>query len=302
MIDWIPFHSRLCDGPKKSWPRAARFILLELALKARGTRGVIDFPASWDLLKAVHDLIGGDRREIRKALTLFQIRDDLGQTIIEIDRDVSKLSLRITKWEQWAGPKSGAERQAAYKENKRLAECQRHPPVTEVTPTVHNSTEHNRRESDAREAEAPERESGVMPAVPSEAAPESGYDLAHRVFGELWQAKYRRPYAWSPKLGPGSEGVQLRGLGDLAKARDAGRAEAFVRHWVSSYLRDRDAWVVDKSHPVMGLTTVRINAYGEPRRKSAQVAPVEPDQSNCVPASRMVDLAKMVAGIGKGAA
>jgi len=161
MTDWVPFHEQLCKGPKKGWPRAVRFVLLELAREARRTHGVLRFPPGWDLIRAVHDLLGGDRREIRKALTLFQIRDDLGQSVIEIERDVSELRLRITKFSKWAGPKTNAERQAEFKENRRLQDNERYRQVTEVTPTGQDRTVEERRE------EPPLPPAGDTPAAPA---------------------------------------------------------------------------------------------------------------------------------------
>ncbi len=138
--DWIPFHRRLAKGPKKSIARGIRFVLLELSLESRNTQGVIDLPPDWDTLDALHDMLGGDRREIRKALEIFSIRDSSGVAAIEIIKDALRHRCVITKWAEWAGPRSGAERQADYIKNKRLHDSERHSPVTEVTPTGHNIT------------------------------------------------------------------------------------------------------------------------------------------------------------------
>jgi hypothetical protein len=117
--DWVPCHRRLVKGPKKYLPRGVRFVLLELSLEARPSRGIIDLPIHWSTLKGVHDLLGGNRREIKKALEEFQKPDELGQTAIRIERDESKHRLIITKWEEWAGPKSSAERVAAHRERQK---------------------------------------------------------------------------------------------------------------------------------------------------------------------------------------
>ena len=147
--DWVPFHRRLVQGPKKGLPRATRFILMELSLASRHTQGVLEFPASWTIEKAVCDLLGGDRREIVKALTLLQIQDSDGHAAIKISRDDATLMLEITKWQTYAGPKTGAERQSLYIRNKRLRDIQRHHGDVGVTSTVEDITEQERREEDS---------------------------------------------------------------------------------------------------------------------------------------------------------
>lgn len=108
--DWIPAHRRLFKGAKKGLPRAIRFVLLELCHEARPTYGVLDFPPEWDTLTAVHDRIGGNRREIRKALVVFQEADETGTPVIKVERDRTHHRLEIVKWDSWSGPKSGTER------------------------------------------------------------------------------------------------------------------------------------------------------------------------------------------------
>jgi len=119
--DWVPFHRRLAKGRKKALPRGVRFVLLELSLEARPTRGVLDLPLHWSTLKAVHDLLGGNRREIKKALEEFQKPDELGHKSIEIERDESKHRLILTKWEEWAGPKSSTERVREHRDRQKNA-------------------------------------------------------------------------------------------------------------------------------------------------------------------------------------
>src|SRR6185369_11946408 len=123
-------------GPKKSIPRALRFVLLELALEARATRGRLDLPLDWTTLDAVHDLLGGNRKEVRLALEIFQKPDADGAQPIRILKNSTRHELVIAKWEQWAGPKSSAERVAKHREIKRLATGVTLHDVTAETPTV----------------------------------------------------------------------------------------------------------------------------------------------------------------------
>jgi len=67
--EWIPFHASLCEGDKRGLSRATRFVYLELCLKARRYDGAIPLPRGFRSdADAVHDLIGGDRREVRVAM------------------------------------------------------------------------------------------------------------------------------------------------------------------------------------------------------------------------------------------
>lgn len=88
--DWVPCHRRLLKGAKKGWPRAVRFILLELCHEARPTDGVLDFPPEWDSLTAVHDRIGGNRKEIRVALAKLQETDSDGLQVIPLSEMLAR--------------------------------------------------------------------------------------------------------------------------------------------------------------------------------------------------------------------
>jgi 5-methylcytosine-specific restriction endonuclease McrA len=99
--DWVPFHRRLAKGPKRSIPRGVRFVLLELSLEARATRGVIDLPADWSTVDSVHDLIRGDRREIQHALDVFTVPDETGVSPIRIQKTPSTHRVTLTNWEAW---------------------------------------------------------------------------------------------------------------------------------------------------------------------------------------------------------
>lgn len=82
--EWVPFHASLCEGEKRGLSRATRFIYLELCLKARRFDGVLPLPRGFrSEADAVHDLIGGDRREIRIALAELTAVSVNGQDKIE---------------------------------------------------------------------------------------------------------------------------------------------------------------------------------------------------------------------------
>jgi Meiotically Up-regulated Gene 113 (MUG113) protein len=111
--EWIPAHKRLFKGPKRGLPRAVRFVLLELSMEARPTKGRLDLYPGSSTVDALHDLIGGNRQEIEAAVEAFA-----GDAFI-IERTEKTHSLTIPKWEDWAGPKSGADRQAEWRKRGR---------------------------------------------------------------------------------------------------------------------------------------------------------------------------------------
>lgn len=66
--EWVKFRASLTKGAKRSLPRATRFIFLELALLARDRSGEILLAPGMKDVDAVHDLLGGNRREVADAL------------------------------------------------------------------------------------------------------------------------------------------------------------------------------------------------------------------------------------------
>jgi 5-methylcytosine-specific restriction endonuclease McrA len=72
MSDWVRFHRELCEGEKANIPRATRFVYMELLLEARRGERFVRLPPGWPLLKAVANTLGGNRRELKRAL------DELG--------------------------------------------------------------------------------------------------------------------------------------------------------------------------------------------------------------------------------
>lgn len=132
--------------------------------------------------------------------------------------------------------------------------------VLSVLPKLHTPS----RDGGGQDVTTPEA-NRPDPDPPKPTPNESPFDLALRVFDELWSAKHKRAYVHSTNTGPKSESVALQKLGHLAVERGGARAEEFLRHWVRAYLRDTDAWPSDNGHPIRGLET-RINKYGDPKK------------------------------------
>jgi len=132
-----------------------------------------------------------------------------------------------------------------------------------------------RQETTATSSDATPEQPATAPAEPL--PPETSYDLARRVWSELWRGKYHRPYTFSPNLGPKSEHSTLRWLGDLGRERGGAEAERWVRHWVAAYLRDhgKGGQLDDQCHPLRWIESA-VNSAGEPKRPTAKRIPREP--------------------------
>jgi hypothetical protein len=130
---WVKFHDALRKGSKRAIPKASRFVFLELCIEARPLLGEIDLRTDMDTGDAVHDLIGGDRDENRKA-----VDDLLRATMVRVERSGDGVRLVIPSWEHWNKADESTERVKRWREKKKRG------PVTEtedetlrsVTPTV----------------------------------------------------------------------------------------------------------------------------------------------------------------------
>lgn len=142
----------------------------------------------------------------------------------------------------------------------------------------------------APEEAAPVEERAVSPEAERAAVAESGkvklesgFDLALRVWNELWPAKYRASYTLSPDTGTNSEHRVLQRVGHLAiqraKQKGAPSAEEYVRHWIRSYLQDpgQRNWLVDNRHPLRSIER-DLNKHGEPPKKRQPPPPPKEDR------------------------
>jgi len=330
--DWIPAHRRLFKGAKKGLPRAVRFVLLELCHEARPTQGVLHLPPEWDTISAVHDRIGGNRKEIRLALEILQIPDSTGSQVLQIVRVATEHRLEIVKWDEWVGPKSSTER--SHLSRTRAADSNKHAQLTKAktlhavasslqgnpnaTPRVEESRIEERR-SDARE-DSPREEIRsqtqirVVPSAPpappesvepdEPAAPESGFDLASRLWNEEYQARFRKAFDHSPLTGSGSDDKLLQAMGAKVAGLAAGEGEKYLRRKFREYLKDpgRKGWLDDEGHPLRILQN-DWNKYGQAKETTEPkitylgiLTPAEQAKFSAAPE----DFIRLRAGIGLG--
>ena len=276
--DWVPFHRNLAEGSKKGLPRGVRFVLLELSLKARPKGGVINLPAQWTTLKAVHDLIGGSRKEIDEALLEFTKPDEDGVAPIKIVKDLTRHTLIISKWREWAGGKSSTERVQKHRDAKKNATIDTDETVTSVTNrnggnaystgqyrTVENKTEDPPLPPGGEDEEGagiPEAESRSGETEPDEPL----YDLTWRIWRSMYEQS-RRKYGRYIDGGIREERF-VQGLYRRASDLTGGdrvRVELLLRHWFSSFLRDDgELNCLARARHKLTLLEARLPTYGEP--------------------------------------
>jgi hypothetical protein len=157
---WIPFYQALCQGDKRGLPRGVRFVYLELCLLARDTGGIIKLPPGFRSdADAVHDLIGGDRKEIRDALQLlqtpFSVQD---RAMISLEGELRSRVIVILASESWTLCGNVALRQQRFRTRQKQEHQTLSPPkalrmalpenAESVTPSVTQIREEKRREEE----------------------------------------------------------------------------------------------------------------------------------------------------------
>lgn len=133
----------------------------------------------------------------------------------------------------------------------------------------------------------------VEPPEPAAAPAERPIGLVDRVWREMWQAKYRRPYesAGRPFGADSEDQVQVR-LAEKASVR-GDRAEAYLRHKFAAYLRDKGDrnYLDERCHPLR-LIERDWAAYGEPKEPKRMVPRREEPEAEPVSIEEMQARAK----------
>lgn len=121
--EWVKFWSALCEGDKRGLPRATRFIFLELSLKARKLRGDIVLPIGMTDHDAVHDLIGGNRRELEVALGIctkpIDPTDPTCRPMLRFHGPKERRILTVESWQEWNAIDDSSERVEKFRAKKR---------------------------------------------------------------------------------------------------------------------------------------------------------------------------------------
>lgn len=116
-MTWVRFHGELREGEKRGLPRALRFVYMELSYLARPKKGLVELPRGMSDLDAVHDVLGGNKREVAAALKLFMLPLEEGDApMLRITIADAKRYLEVVAWKKWnPASDSSAERVAAFR-------------------------------------------------------------------------------------------------------------------------------------------------------------------------------------------
>lgn len=113
---WIRFHDTLRKGKKRGLPRAARFIYLELASEARPLRGVVELPVGMSFDDGLHDVLGGDRRELLRLFPLLTVSGTDGEEpMVVVEGAAGAWRIVIPSWDRWNGGDDSADRVRAHR-------------------------------------------------------------------------------------------------------------------------------------------------------------------------------------------
>jgi hypothetical protein len=123
-MTWIPFHSGLREGNKRGLPRAVRFVYLELSLLSRDYDGTISLPRGFKSdVDAVHDMLGGNRLEVAKAIAhltaALDSSDEDDRPMIEFSGPPDARKLSIVSHKKWCRFDKSAERTRRWREKQR---------------------------------------------------------------------------------------------------------------------------------------------------------------------------------------
>jgi hypothetical protein len=108
------------------------------------------------------------------------------------------------------------------------------------------------------------------PEPPKPAKTETAFDLAQRLYAEAYRKRHREDFMLTSFGHKGSDEYAFVNLARLAEAK--GDVELWLRHWIRSYLKDDERWLVDNRHPPRRLLD-RLNKYGAPKKPKPPASP-----------------------------
>lgn len=134
--EWVPCYDSLRRGAKRGLPRAVRMVFIELCLEVRmgGVDGALRLPFGFKSdIDAVHDIVGGERREVAAALDLLSKNVDGDGPMIVLDGPPGARILTIPSFAESVTVASSRERMRKLRK-KRREESQSLTDRGDVTP------------------------------------------------------------------------------------------------------------------------------------------------------------------------
>lgn len=115
-MTWVKFHQELTKGAKRGIKRAHRFVFMELSLEARELGGFIELPVGMSDVDGVCDLLGGDSREVRDALSVLTTGPD---PMLRFEGEPGRRRLVVVSWNNWNDrPGASSERVRRFRERR----------------------------------------------------------------------------------------------------------------------------------------------------------------------------------------
>lgn len=219
-MSWVPFHSSLREGDKRGLPRAVRFVYLELSLLTRPSGGRLPLPRGFKSdLDAVHDILGGDRREIRAALELLTTpldpTDPRDEPMLRLSGPPERRILELPAHKRWVRPDTTAERvrrhrNRGFEQSPLVGEsCNANEGVSETPSPVTDVT--GQRRGEERRGKEREETQTAAPAAPAGSSEPSITD--------------------PPPTKPGTIPLHLEPGSAAAKSPEADVFDHWVRGW-----------------------------------------------------------------------
>jgi len=244
--EFVSFHRELTKGTKRGLSRATRFVYLELSLEARALEGDIPLPAYGDLADAVHDLLGGSKKEIKEALSaLLSAEKEGDEPMISVRTEAGQRVLTVVAWGHWnTRPKSNSRVQRYRLKQKRdctVVGNALHGVTEGVTSTVTGALRNALKEKRGEEKRGEE----ISEAPPIENSEERELSKAEKI-QRAWDSRWR---AISQGVQKATGAPCYLGDGSGPRAAIEGLLKAHTRRNDGSRLSalDECAWLEDQA-------------------------------------------------------
>jgi len=307
--EWVPFHRSLTRGTKRGLPRGARFVYLEIALEARHGDGRIRMPVGFPSdLDALHDMLGGDKRELAAALkTLGAPLPGEDEPMLRFEGEPACRSLVVVAFHDWAkASETSTPRVRKHREAKAAAAALGNvPPETprNVSPTVPVTPT----QEEKREEETPLPPDGAKPVEGPRHLPKSEVSE--------WGPHWMNRYASGIQAGLGREWAfdasHLRYLEQAINAfcKDKRRIDDWVEKSAREFAKatrtdESRLWSEHQAKGHLrwwngGRPGYRAPASEKPRQAAPSIVDEKPTMS---PADSAAAISTLLAGLGRGGA
>jgi len=282
--DWIKFHGSLRAGFWYGVPRSTRFVLLELSHEAKALGGIIELPhGATNHLDGLVDLLGGNRRETRKAVSWLSSTEP--PTVVFVT-STQRLTVEIPSWVARNSTTKSTERVRRHRQK-----------LKDSASSGDNETPRNNQGNGGEEKRGEERdETGVSRnAQLTLTSPEPSKSKRKRskpapavavAWGE-WRSQYAEHYGGAYTDG-GPDGKVMSSVAAAATRHarthpdhsagdnegETTRVAQLLRHWFACYLANEGfKGVLVEHRPPLRMLERDLARFGLPWGEGAQPTP-----------------------------